>query len=133
MEERQEAAINGRRSQNSERVRAHLYERGFRQEPDRRVLVGEVDRGLTSDTGGALRRVMHEAWFCRTNATRIWGVSDPLFSAGNLDRRVAEGVAHAPNASVTVADSRAHCYTGGTERRRCGTAKLFNAKHIDGS
>ena len=48
MEERQEAAINGRRSQNSERVRAHLYERGFRQEPDRRVLVGEVDRGLTS-------------------------------------------------------------------------------------
>jgi hypothetical protein len=46
VEERQEAAINGRRSQNSERVRAHLYERGFRQEPDRRVLVGEVDRGL---------------------------------------------------------------------------------------
>ena len=88
MEERQEAAINGRRSQNSERVRAHLYERGFRQEPDRRVLVGEVDRGLTSDTGGALRRVMHEAWFCRTNATRIWGVSDPLFSAGNLDSMI---------------------------------------------
>jgi hypothetical protein len=48
VEERQEAAINGRRSQNSERVRAHLHERGFRQEPDRRVLVGEVDRGLTS-------------------------------------------------------------------------------------
>ena len=33
MEERQEAAINGRRSQNSERVRAHLYEREFRGKP----------------------------------------------------------------------------------------------------
>jgi hypothetical protein len=33
VEEGQETAINGRRSQNSERVRAHLYEREFRAKP----------------------------------------------------------------------------------------------------
>jgi hypothetical protein len=33
VEERQEAAIVGRCSQNSERVRAHLYEREFRAKP----------------------------------------------------------------------------------------------------
>ena len=43
MEERQEAAINGRRSQNSERVRAHLYEREFRAKPVRRA-DGERER-----------------------------------------------------------------------------------------
>jgi hypothetical protein len=37
VEERQEAAINGHRSQNSERVRAHLYEREFRAKPVRRA------------------------------------------------------------------------------------------------
>ena len=43
MEERQEAAIDGRRSQNSERVRAHLYEREFRAKPVRRA-DGERER-----------------------------------------------------------------------------------------
>jgi hypothetical protein len=33
VEDRQEAAIIGRRGQNSERVRAHLYEREFRAKP----------------------------------------------------------------------------------------------------
>ena len=57
MEERQEAAIDGRRSQNSERVRAHLYEREFPAKPDRRVLDGERrSRAHGADTGGALRR-----------------------------------------------------------------------------
>jgi hypothetical protein len=36
VEEGQEAAINGRRSQNSERVRAHLNERMFLAKPDTR-------------------------------------------------------------------------------------------------
>ena len=43
VEERQEAAIVGRRSQNSERVRAHLYEREFRAKPVSRA-DGERER-----------------------------------------------------------------------------------------
>jgi hypothetical protein len=42
-------------------VRVHLYERGFRQKPDRRVLVDEVDADMIHDTGGALRNVTDEA------------------------------------------------------------------------
>ncbi len=43
------------------RVRVHLYERGFRQKPDSRVLVDEVDAGMAHDIGSALRSVMDEA------------------------------------------------------------------------
>jgi hypothetical protein len=35
--------------------------------------------GVTNDTGGALGDVTDEARSCRTTATFIWGVSDPLF------------------------------------------------------
>ena len=45
------------------------------------------------------------------------GVSDPPNRARDRDRGVAEGVAHAPDDSLTAADSRADCDTGGTERR----------------
>jgi hypothetical protein len=48
VEERQEAAIVSRRSQDSERLRAHLYEREFRLKPD-----SEHDRDITSGSRGA--------------------------------------------------------------------------------
>ena len=75
-----------------------------------------------SDTSGALDDGRERARFCRTTATCIWGVSDPLpAEAWGRDRGVAEGVAHAPDDSVAAPDSRADCDRG------------FNAKHIDGS
>jgi hypothetical protein len=43
---------------------------------------------------------------------------------------VAEGVAHAPVASVTAADSRADCDTGGKERRPSTRAKLLIVRNI---
>jgi hypothetical protein len=37
-----------------------------------RVLIDEVDTGVSQDTGGALRSVTDRARFCRTTATCIW-------------------------------------------------------------
>ena len=65
----------------SVRVRVHLYERRFRRKPVKRVPADEVYVGVTHDTGGALGDVTDEARFCRTTATSIRGVSDPLFSS----------------------------------------------------
>jgi hypothetical protein len=75
----------------------------------------DVDAGF--DTGGALNHVSDRARSCRTNATRIWGVSDPRFSGANVDRRVAEEVAHAPDVHITASDSRADCDPRGKHRR----------------
>jgi hypothetical protein len=36
------------------------------------------DMDTAADTGGALDDGRDRARFCRTTATRIWGVSDPL-------------------------------------------------------
>ena len=129
LEDRQEVAVDDRLRRDSERVRVHLYERSFRQKPVRRVRVDEVDAGVAHDTGGALGGVTDEARFCRTTATCIWGVSDPLrIEARDRDRGVAEGVAHAPDASVTAADSRADCDTGGTERRPVQRSEVAHCK-----
>jgi hypothetical protein len=49
VEERQEAAIVGRRSQNSERVRAQVTERRFRPQPD-----SQRDQDVTSGSRGAV-------------------------------------------------------------------------------
>ena len=68
----------GRRSRNSERVRAHLYEREFPAKP--------VRRGDGAREHGRARELNHAAHptvsrtrrgFRRTNVTCIWGVSDP--------------------------------------------------------
>jgi hypothetical protein len=54
VEERQEAASMARRSQNSERVRAHLYERKFLAKPVRCVddapNVARTERGIARRT-----------------------------------------------------------------------------------
>lgn len=43
---------------------------------------------------------------------------------------MAEGVAHAPDDSVTARDSRADCDTGGEERRPNEVVKLLIARNI---
>ena len=74
-----------------------------------------------SDRSGAVGDGRDRARFCRTTATCIWGVSDPLpAEAWGRDRGVAEGVAHAPDASVTAPDGRGAGDMGGTERRPFG-------------
>ena len=118
MEERQEAAINGRRSQNSERVRAHLYEREFRGKP--------VSRADDAHERGRARPSNHAAHSTGSRTRAVppderdmhLGVSDPLPNrARDRVRGVAEGVAHAPDASVAAADNCADCETGGKQRR----------------
>ena len=65
----------------SVRVRVHIYERKFRAKPVR-VLVADVNGARTGvDIGAAPDGVMNTARFCRTNATSIWGVSDPSFQS----------------------------------------------------
>ena len=127
MEEGQEAAINGRRSQNSERVRAHLYEREFRGKP-----VSRAD--CAHDRGCARVRFMRRtrqgqghARFLRTNVTCIWGVSDPRKPVPGPCSGVAEGVAHAPDASITAADNCADCHTGGKQRRPIDSGEVADS------
>lgn len=118
MEERQEAAIVCRCNQNSERVRAHLYEREFRAKPVSRV-DGAVNAGAHAvNSCGALdtvsrtravppdERDMHLGRE-RPSPTGPWGEEGGM----------AEGVAHAPDASFALADICAGCDTGGTNRR----------------
>ena len=45
------------------------------------LMRGENDAGTEQGPGGALGDVTDRARFCRTTATCIWGVSDPLFSS----------------------------------------------------
>ena len=65
-----------------------------------RFAVSRTERGSAGRQG-------HASGACAT----------PENPARDRHRGVAEGVAHAPDASVTVADSRADCDPGGTERR----------------
>jgi hypothetical protein len=89
----------------------------------------ELDAGVTQDSGGSLRNVTDKARFRRTTATCIWGVSDPRKTRPrDRDRGVAERVAHAPDASVTAADSRADCDRGGKDRRPIDRGEVADRK-----
>ena len=98
MEQRQEAAINGRRSQNSERVRAHLYEREFQPKP---VICANGARERGRDR--RLNRAAHST-ASRTRAVppdernMRRGRERPLELDHGAKKGVAEGVAHAPDA-----------------------------------
>lgn len=103
MDERQEAAINGRRSRNSERVRAHLNERMFRAKPDTRI-----DRtGAAEDTRRRSQRMTPDCMqFDRTNETRKWGVSDPLGAGLGAKKGAAKWgslTPHSPPTAVATA------------------------------
>jgi hypothetical protein len=102
----------------SVRVCVHLYERRFRAKPVMRVLRdrrwrvhGARDRRHTRRCRG------HTAVLPDDDDTHSGRERPPQNQARDRDRGVAEGVAHAPDASATAADNRAHCETGGTERR----------------
>ena len=90
----------------------------FRKNLTGAIAVGANDVGTASDTGGALYDGTDWARFRRTTATMHLGRERPPENwARDRDRGVAEGVAHAPDVSLTAADGRAHGDTGGTERR----------------
>jgi len=127
VEERQEAAINGRRSQNSERLRAHLYEREFRAKP-----VSCVNAHMNAGATGVrivrrTRQCHGHARFLRTNVTCIWGVSDQV----QLDHGAKKGAWQAGSLTPQMppspaADSRTDCDTGGTKRRR----RAYSKSHV---
>jgi len=78
----------------------------------------------------ALDGVTDRARLRRTNVTCIWGVSDPRNWARDRDRRVAEGVAHAPDASVTAADGRPTATQTAKSAARSTVVKLLIANNI---
>jgi hypothetical protein len=124
VEERQEAAINGRRSQNSERVRAHPYEREFRPKPVRRA---DGDLSVTHtrvEPRGALDGVMETARLRRTKVTYIWDVSDPLFQSVEPRQEGGRGGRSRPRCRVIAADGRADNGTDGKKRRPFDRSKV---------
>jgi hypothetical protein len=78
----------------------------FRQNLTDALAVDANEADTASGTGNTLADDHGRARFCRTNATCIWGVSDPRFRVPDLDRRVAEGVAHAPDVPSLLQTAR---------------------------
>jgi hypothetical protein len=72
------------------RVRVHLYERGFPEEPDRRARVYANDVRTALDTRAALRGVTSIAPSRRMIVTGMWGVSDPLRARRGAKKGAAE-------------------------------------------
>jgi hypothetical protein len=102
----------------SVRERVQLYERGFRRKPDRRVVVDEVDAGATPGHRRRTPQCHRQSAFLPDDSDMHLGRERPPENPSrDRDRGVAEGVAHAPDASVTTADSRADFDTDGEERR----------------
>ena len=80
-------------------------------------------------TGGALDGVTDTARFSPDESDMHLGRErPPPTGPGTVIRGVAEGVAHAPDASVTAADSRADCDTGGKERRPIDRGEVADRK-----
>jgi hypothetical protein len=90
------------------RVRVHLCERGFPEEPDRRASTGNASDVRTAlDTGAALGGVTGIA-SRRMIVTCMWGVSDPRRAGRGAKKGTAKwGVAHAPLAALLGCDSGA--------------------------
>jgi hypothetical protein len=129
VEERQEAAINGRRSQNSERMRAHLYEREFLAKPVSRADCERERDAHESRTARRTRRCHGHGAAPPDECDMHLGCERPPPNrARDRVRGVAEGVAHAPDASVTAPDSRADCDTGGKERRPIDRGEVADRK-----
>ena len=115
----------------SVRVRVHLYERCFRQKPVKRVPADEVHVVVQARHRRRTRRCYGRSAVLPDDSDMHHGRErPPLFKHLNLDRRVAEGVAHAPDVSLTAADGRANCDAGGTERRPLSCRKSYGAKDM---
>jgi len=112
------AAINGRRSQNSERVRAHLYERKFRAKPVREC---EASVRRQHGRGRIVRRTPQPQ---ETRAVRpderdigMGRERPPEGRARGEEGGSQVGVAHALAVSDTGVDTYRDGDTGGIERR----------------
>ena len=81
------------------RVRVHLYERNFPEEPNNAFSVGATAVDTAFDTGRRTRRWHEERGSAARQRHASGGVSDPENLARDRDRGQAEGVAHAPGAS----------------------------------
>jgi len=84
---------------------------------DARV-VNPNDVDTASDIGGGAQRWQGQSAVLPDKSDMHLGRErPPIFRAPNLGRRVAEAVAHAPDASVTATDSRAGHDVRGKHRR----------------
>jgi hypothetical protein len=110
-------------------VRVHLYERSFPAKPVSRVHVRRKQQRHRTRHARLTRR-------CHGSSAVLPDDSDthpgrerpPRIEARDRVRGVAEGVAHAPDASATAADSRAHFDAGGTERRPVQRSEVAHRK-----
>jgi hypothetical protein len=89
----------------------------FRKNLTDALAVDANDVDTASDSGSALNDGRDRARFCRTNATCIWGVSDPRFSGRRTSTGGWQRGSLTPYASITASDSRADCDARGTKRR----------------
>ena len=109
--------------QDSERVRAHLYERKFRAKPVRQC---EASVKRQPRRGGIVRRTRQrpETFAVRPDERDI-GIGrerPPLTGPWGEEGGMAVGVAHAPDAENTDADGGAGEDAGG-RKRRPGTSR----------
>jgi hypothetical protein len=120
--------------QNSERVRAHLYERECRAKPVRRR-DGARERGAQGSRIMRRTRRLSKTGAVRPDERdiRLGRERPPPSGPWGEEGGMAGGVAHAPDASFTIADSRPDCDTGGTERRQLTASNQHIAKDIAGS
>ena len=99
-------------------VRVHLYERSFPAKPVSRVHVRRKQQRHRTRHARLTRRCHGSSAVLPDDGdTHPGRERPPRIEARDRVRGVAEGVAHAPDDSLTAADSRADCDTGGTERR----------------
>src|SRR5688500_7160691 len=85
---------------------------------------------LRVEPRGALDGVTDRARLRRTNVTCIWGVSDPRNPSRDRDRGVAEGVAHAPDASALLPTTALTARRAANSAARLNVVKLLIAKNI---
>ena len=99
-------------------VLVHLYERSFPAKPVSRVHVRRKQQRHRTRHARLTRRCHgSSAVLPDDRDTHPGRERPPRIEARDRVGGVAEGVAHAPDVSLTAADGRAHSDTGGTKRR----------------
>ena len=114
-------------------VRVHLYERSFPAKPVSRVHVRRKQQRHRTRHARLTRRCHGSSAVLPDDGdTHPGRERPPRIEARDRVRGVAEGVAHAPDASATAADSRAHFDAGGTERRPVQRSEVAHRKEHRG-
>jgi hypothetical protein len=84
------------------RVRVHLYERSFPEEPDRRARTLNANDVCTAlDIGRAFGGVIDIALSRRMIVTCMWGVSDPLRAGHRAKKGAAKWGSLTPHSRST--------------------------------